>query len=374
MSSEPSILFPERNAQRHRAERRWVAQALKLIEAEAGRSGWTPLLPVKLAGLSGVDVYLKDESLHPTGSLKHRLARSLFVHGLCNGDIGPHTTIVEASSGSTAVSEAYFAHILGLEFVAVIPAATSREKIELIERHGGKAHLVTDPADAVRTAEQIAREGDGHFMDQFTFASQATNWRDGNVASEIFSQMLRENHPIPQWVVVGAGTGGTSTSIARYARFQGLESRIAVVDPEGSAFYEGWLRDDCAVVTNTASRIEGIGRSQVEPSFFPNLIDEVIPVLDAASVAAMRWISRTLGRRVGPSTGTNIWGTLQLAQRMVASRHPGSIVSLVCDAGDRYASTYYNDDWLTAQDLDINPFEEALAEFESTGVLRTPEY
>ncbi len=74
-------------------------------------------------GATDVDValYLKDESTHITGSLKHRLARSLFLYALCNGWIGENTTVVEASSGSTAVSEAYFAALLGLPFIAVMP-------------------------------------------------------------------------------------------------------------------------------------------------------------------------------------------------------------------------------------------------------------
>ena len=87
-----------------------------------------------------VDLYLKDESTHPTGSLKHRLARSLFLYALCNGQIHEGTTIIEASSGSTAISEAYFARLLELPFVAVMPRSTSREKIALIEREGGRCH------------------------------------------------------------------------------------------------------------------------------------------------------------------------------------------------------------------------------------------
>ena len=74
-------------------------------------------------------LYLKDESTHPTGSLKHRLARSLFLYGLCNGDISKGTSVVEASSGSTAISEAYFARLLGLPFIAVVPETTAQEKI-----------------------------------------------------------------------------------------------------------------------------------------------------------------------------------------------------------------------------------------------------
>lgn len=357
---------PDAASNASRSDRRWVRHSLELLEAEAGRSGWTPLLPFRMDGMEGIELYLKDESLHPTGSLKHRLARSLFMHGLCNGDIGRGTTIIEASSGSTAVSEAYFAQILDLPFVAVLPAATSQEKITLIRRYGGGVHVVDNPTEVVATAQGLADDGDGYFMDQFTYASQATDWRSGNIASELFSQMSRETHPVPDWVVVGAGTGGTSTTIARHARYKGISSRVAVVDPDGSAFYEGWRRKDTSFLTSTPSRIEGIGRTRVEPSFVPNLIDEMIQVPDGASIVTMRWASERLGRRVGPSTGTNIWGALQLALRMRASRREGSIVTLICDAGDRYASTYYDDDWVTARGIDPTPYRGALSELRST--------
>ncbi|HET6502492.1 MAG TPA: pyridoxal-phosphate dependent enzyme, partial [Amycolatopsis sp.] len=111
----------------------WVREAVRRLEADANRSADTHLHVFPLPPEWGVDLYLKDESVHPTGSLKHRLARSLLLYGLVNGQIGPDTVLVEASSGSTAVSEAYFARMLGLEFVTVIPRKTSREKIALIE-------------------------------------------------------------------------------------------------------------------------------------------------------------------------------------------------------------------------------------------------
>ena len=97
-----------------------------------------------------IDLYLKDESVHPTGSLKHRLARSLFLYALVNGWITEGTTVVEASSGSTAVSEAYFARMLGLPFVAVMPRRTSVEKIALIEAAGGTLSLRRRPGRHLR--------------------------------------------------------------------------------------------------------------------------------------------------------------------------------------------------------------------------------
>ena len=85
------------------ARRAWCDEAVRQIEADFNRSADTHLLRVEVPGTPHVLLYLKDESVHPTGSLKHRLARSLFLYALCNGFIGPETTVVEASSGSTAV-------------------------------------------------------------------------------------------------------------------------------------------------------------------------------------------------------------------------------------------------------------------------------
>ena len=188
------------------ARRVWVREAVRRIEADFQRSSDTHLIPVALPGFPGVLLYLKDESSHPTGSLKHRLARSLFLHALCNGWLNEDSTIVEASSGSTAISEAYFARLLELPFVAVMPSGTSVQKIAAIEFHGGRCHLV-DRAGAIHAeSERLAREHGGHFMDQFTHAERATDWRaNNNIAESIFSQMRRETHPCPAWIVASAG-------------------------------------------------------------------------------------------------------------------------------------------------------------------------
>jgi cysteine synthase A len=216
-------------------DRNWSALAVHRLEADSRRSADTHLVKLPLPG--PVDLYLKDESTHPTGSLKHRLARSLFLYALCNGWIGPTTTVVEASSGSTAVSEAYFARLIGVPFVAVMGRATSPAKIVLIEREGGRCHLIDDPAAVSEVAAQLARELNGHFLDQFTYAERATDWRgNNNIAESTLAQMALEPRPIPSWIVVGAGTGGTAATFGRYLRLRGTSTRLCVVDPEGSAF------------------------------------------------------------------------------------------------------------------------------------------
>jgi cysteine synthase A len=316
----------------------------------------------------GIDLYLKDESVHPTGSLKHRLARSLFLYALCNGWIDQDSTIIEASSGSTAVSEAYFARLVGLPFVAVMPASTSQEKIALIEFYGGRCHLVDDPGTIYDESRRLAAETGGHYMDQFSYAERATDWRgNNNIAESIFEQLAQERHPIPAWVVVGAGTGGTSATIGRFVRYRRYDTRLCVVDPENSAFFDGWARDDPSHTTGTGSRIEGIGRPRVEPSFIPSVVDEMISVPDAASIAAARWCSAVTGRLVGGSTGTAMWGALKLVSEMRAAGETGSVVTLLCDGGERYAHTYYDDAWLAAQQIDIAPYLSTLEKFADSG-------
>ncbi len=105
--------------------RGWADEAVAAIEADQRRSADTHLWKLDVPALAGIDLYLKDESTHPTGSLKHRLARSLFLYALCNGHIREGAPVIEASSGSTAVSEAYFARMIGVPFYAV-PWGTGR--------------------------------------------------------------------------------------------------------------------------------------------------------------------------------------------------------------------------------------------------------
>jgi cysteine synthase len=351
--------------------RDWVCEAVRIIEADANRSADTHLIPFPLPPQWGIGLYLKDESTHPTGSLKHRLARSLFLYALCNGWVVEGTPVIEASSGSTAVSEAYFARLLDLPFIAVMPRSTSREKIELIERQGGRCHFVDTPGAIYAESRRLAEELDGHFMDQFTHAERATDWRgNNNIAESIFEQLALEPHPEPAWIVVGAGTGGTSATIGRYLRYRRLRTELAVVDPEHSVFFEAWRDVDPGRTGSVGSRIEGIGRPRVEPSFLGQVIDRMIKVPDAASLAAIRHVEPIIGRRVGGSTGTNLWGAFQIVAELLAAGRRASVVTLLCDGGERYAHTYYDDAWIATNGLDLQPHHEVLAHFFATGEWR----
>ncbi|MFF5986152.1 L-cysteine desulfhydrase Cds1 [Prauserella flavalba] len=346
----------------------WVREAIRVLEADANRSADTHLHVFPLPSEWGIDLYLKDESVHPTGSLKHRLARSLFLYGLVNGRIGPDTVLIEASSGSTAVSEAYFARMLGLEFVTVVPRKTSQEKIDLIEFYGGRCHFVDAAPAMYSEAERLAAECGGHYLDQFTFAERATDWRgNNNIAESVFTQLRSERHPVPSWIVVGAGTGGTSATFGRYVRYRRHHTKIAVVDPENSAFFGAWETGALDYATGMPSRIEGIGRPRVEPSFLPEIIDEMFQVPDAGSLAAIRFLRERTGHWAGGSTGTNLYGAFTLISRMLAEGKQGSVVTLLCDGGERYAKTYYDDAWVAEQGHDLAPHRAAMERFLETG-------
>ena len=339
-----------------RCSRQWLQSAIDVIQAEINRSADTHLIRYDLPSPCGITLYLKDESCHPTGSLKHRLARSLFLYSLCNGKIGPKTTVVEASSGSTAVSEAYFAKLIGVPFVTVIPRTTSPQKVSAIEAYGGKVHFVDDPKSVYVVAQKLADELDGYYIDQFTYAERATDWRgNNNIADSIFCQMTQEAFPIPDWIVASAGTGGTSATLGRYIRYKKFATQLCVADPSGSVFHRYYADRSIKEIDRCQSVIEGIGRARVEPSFLPEVIDRMIAVPDEASLAAMRVISRLIGKSCGGSTGTNIYAAAALISDMIRNHQQGSIVTLICDSGERYRSTYLDDDWLHQKGFDIAP-------------------
>ena len=157
----------------------------------------------------------------------------------------------------------------------------------------------------------------GHYLDQFTYAERATDWRgNNNIAESIFEQMALERFPVPTWIVVGAGTGGTSATIGRYVRYRRHATRLAVVDPEHSAFFAGWRDDDPArdrpAVAHRGHRPAARRAELRARRRRPHDRGARTPRRSRPRARS----SRSLGRRVGPSTGTNLWGALRIAREM----------------------------------------------------------
>lgn len=355
----------------------WACQALQKLDIEKRICGETPAYLLTVRGFPGLRIVLKDESVQPSGSLKHRLARSLFETAIASGDIHAGTHVIEASSGSTAVSEAYFAKILGLSFSAVMPRSTTADKIEAVKVLGGQCKFTNAACDISSTAMALADNDNGYFMNQFGNAVHATNWRDdGSIANEMFRQIRLLTGSHADQIVLGAGTGGTFTTFGRAARYRGVPTSFCLADPPSSAFHRAfpsWRAQWCEAPR--PSVIEGIGRPTLEPSFYPSLVDrcEVIP--DVESLAAMRWLSGVLERPVGGSTGTSLAAALRIARQMRRADHnkakPLIIGMLICDSGNRYARTLFDDSWL--EQHGIRPramFDRLVTELGEANVVR----
>jgi cysteine synthase A len=335
----------------------WARGAIALLNSDQAAEMATPLRRFPLPDESPVELFLKDESLRPTGSMKHGFARSLLIDALSRGRIGENTPLVEATSGNIAVAEAYFALLLGLPFTAVVPHKTTQAKLARIEEQGGSWYPVDPPLAIYERAHGLAVDIDGHYLDYLTNIGEAVDSQSSDrslgLAAEILRDLANAERPAPAWIVLGVGTGASSRAVGRYLRHWNYPTRVAVVDAENSAYFPGWAADCSDYATGMPSRIEGIGRPRIEPAFDASVVDMVIPVPDAASVAAMRHVSAVMGLSAGPSTGACLWGACHLLHRMREAGAEGSVVMVVGDSGLPYTSTYYDDDWVAGKGWDL---------------------
>lgn len=366
--AETRYSFIDANHNVSGTNRLWIQEAIKAMWRDREQSGITPLIKLDCPFDKKISIYLKDESKSRTGSLKHRVAWALIMHALVEGKIGPQTHLYEASSGNTAIGEAYFAKLLNLTFTAVMRPGVSEGKLRAIRGFGGNTEILTQdmtPSEFIRRA--IDKQPLAYNIDQFANAEKALDYYKGhpastmNMANEIYLQLRDSDHRCPQWFVAGAGSGGTATSIARYVRkwtdYEGsCPAKIAVVDPEDSVLMDWFKSGEDTISISKGSRIEGIGsrgpiRMGSTFSLLREGIDKMIKVPDADSIAAMQLVSKLVGFDVGPSTGTNFCGALHIAREMYQSGQSGAIVTIICDGGQRYIDNYYNTSWLEKSGL-----------------------
>jgi cysteine synthase A len=273
---------------------------------------------------------------------------------------------------------AYFAKLLEIPFIAVIPRGTSQEKIASIKFYGGAVEQIDDP-DTTAAADALAREKNGHFCNQFANAAIATDWRgNNNIAESAFAQLALETHSEPAWVVMAAGTGGTTATFGRWIRYRSLKTKLCLPDPEGSIFHDVVQSHQRGKTQKfrqerrKGSRIEGIGRPCWQTSFMPQLIDRSEQVDDGASGIGMQIASELLGKSVGISTGTHFIQVCRLASEMAARGEPGSILSVICDSGDRYQTTFGDAQWRLYNGMVGSSWDQALRGYLDTGKLEEP--
>ncbi|MEP4556355.1 PLP-dependent cysteine synthase family protein [Cobetia amphilecti] len=349
----------------------WRQRSLMKLAALKAAAPVTPLLELSLRGLGEARILIKDERAHASGSLKHRLAMSLFEQALLKDWLTPGGPVIEASSGSTAVSEAWLARRLGLEFIAVVPRGTAFYKQQAIRGEGGRVVEIEDSAQLCQHAQALADDSGGHFINQFRHAATAGDWAsDTSLPGECLAQIAARELPELQAVFLGAGTGGSAASFARHLRHkrhlhqEGRRARVIGVDPEHSVYHACWqhhhahgTRTTALPAPQTANPIEGIGRPCVLEAFDPAHFDDYRRIADARSQAAALWLAEHAGLEVGPSTGTAFAGLLEsLALRRARGESlAGSWLLLACDHAERYATTLGDPAWRAAQQSRLAP-------------------
>lgn len=304
--------------------------------------GKTPLVRLKRLsqGLLPL-IAVKVESQNPGGSIKDRVGLAMITEAERSNLLRPGGTIIEATAGNTGVGLAMVAAVKGYRCIFVLPDKMSSEKIALLKAFGAEVVITPtnvppdSPDSYAGVADRLAREIPGAWRpNQFTnLANPDIHYH--STGPEIWEQT---DGRITAFVA-GIGTGGTISGVARYLKERKPGVRIIGADPEGSVLSGGNPR---------SWKVEGIGEDFVPKTFNSQLVDEWIRISDAESFHVARQLARQEGILGGGSAGTNLAATLRYARRCTSEDF---IVTIVCDTGRNYMSKFFDDSWMTANNL-----------------------
>ncbi|MGO9833516.1 MAG: pyridoxal-phosphate dependent enzyme [Polyangiaceae bacterium] len=314
--------------------------------------GKTPIVRLNrvTAGLA-VEIYVKCEFLNPGGSHKDRLAANLLRRAE-EGDLRPGGTIVEATSGNTGASLALLAALRGYKCVFVMPDKMSQEKISHLRAFGARVVVCPtsvdpeDPRSYYQVAQRIARETPNSF-----YANQYHN--PANPEAHYLStgpEIWQETGGDFEVFCAGMGTGGTLSGVGRFLRENKSGIKIVGVDPVGSLYYD--FVKTGRVTKPFSYKVEGIGEDFFPGTMNLGILDDVVRVDDKECFLLTRDLTRLEGIFVGGSGGAAVAGALKYARAMqergegsVGGR-PARVLVLLADAGHKYLSKIFNDDWM----------------------------
>jgi len=289
--------------------------------------GHTPLVRLRrLAAPGHAELCAKLESKNPSGSVKDRAARAMLLAAEQSGKLGAGSVIVEATSGNTGISLAMLSAVRGYRCIIVMPEDMASSRQGMLRAYG--TEIVLTPAQlgmhgAVQEAERILARTANAFMPRQFENPDNPNVHATTTAEEIWSA----TGGAVDAVVIGVGTGGTLTGVARTLRARNKALRVYAVEPRASAVLSGGKPGLHA--------IQGLGAGFVPATLDRSLIDEVIAVSDQEAERVMMRLAREEGLLVGPSSGANVHAALKVARDL---RSEQRVVTILCDTGERYQS------------------------------------
>ena len=314
--------------------------------------GNTPLVRLrKVVADLDAEVFAKLEFLNPMGSSKDRISKYMIEAAERDGRLKPGATIIENSSGNTAMGLALMAIQKGYRLLVVVRDTISQEKLNQLLALGVQVHKVDTslppehPDSYNNITPRLARElPNCYFPDQHgNRENNAAHYR--GTGPEIWEQMEGRIDAL----VAGAGTGGTIGGVGRYLKEKDPAIRVVAVDPVGSVFTDHFRgRQDLKA---GPYRIEGLGDEFLIPTMEFDLIDDMLQVTDRQAFHHARRLVREEGVLGGGSSGAALWAVRQVARKLPPLGRPPRIVTVFPDGAGRYLSSIFNDAWLAERGL-----------------------
>ncbi|NBQ83666.1 MAG: cysteine synthase A [Alphaproteobacteria bacterium] len=317
--------------------------------------GNTPLIRLnKISNLTGCEIYGKAEFMNPGGSVKDRAARGIIQHAEKNGLLKPGGMIVEGTAGNTGISLAMCGNARGYKSVIVMPETQSQEKKDMLRLLGVDLRLVPavpykDPNNYVRYSETLANELAASHPEGVIWANQFDNTAnaEGHYSStgpEIWEQTGGKIDGF----TCAVGSGGTISGVGRYLKDQNPDITIALSDPEGSALFHYYEHGELKAEGGSVSG--GIGQGRITANLEEAPITAQYRISDHDALPLIYDLLQDEGLLLGGSSAINVAGAMQMARDM----GPGhTIVTILCDSGQRYQSKIWNPEFLKSKDLPI---------------------
>ena len=317
--------------------------------------GRTPLIKLRRASeQTGCNILAKAEFLNPGGSVKDRAALFIVRDAEERGLLRPGGVIVEGTAGNTGIGLALVANARGYRTVIVIPETQSQEKKDALRQYGADLREVpavpyASPNNYVRVsgrlAEDIAREHPAGAI----WANQFDNVANRRAHLETTGpEIWEQTSGQVDAFICAVGTGGTLAGVGMALKQRNPRIVIGIADPMGAALYNWYKHGE--LKAEGSSITEGIGQSRITRNLEGAPVDEAFQIPDAEALAVVFDLLEHEGLLMGTSTGINVAGAIRLA-RQIGPGH--TIVTVLADGGQRYASRLFNPEFLRARNLPV---------------------